>query len=386
MACNLYAEFDFDLLDKPDFKEDSVREELILPFLRKLNYNAIGRNKILRSKILQHPFVKTGSGKRKINSIPDYLFEVNGKCAWVLDAKSPGEEIKSGEHRQQAYFYAIHPEIRVGYYGLCNGREFVLFKIDDDKPTLNFHLNEIEKHWDKIKSLLSPDAFVQTAILNQPAKTNKEEFDYDKIQLPKPIAVRKQEAKRHFGVHGYFTKQAWNVVEYYVKNFTKPGDTVLDPFGGSGVTLVEALMLGRKAIHIDINPLANFIVENLISPINIGELVDSFDEIKKEFIAKIPKTKTEIRQALKKYSYPKGVKLPKNSDVETLEEIFSPEQLAQLAYLKHLIKRVKGDDIRGVLLLMFSGLLNKINLTYHSSAGNPPEEAIVVFSLTTDIG
>jgi hypothetical protein len=135
------------------------------------------------------------------------------------------------------------------------------------------------------------------------------------------------------------------------------------------VTLVEALMLQRKAIHIDINPLTIFIVENLISPIKIGELVESFDEIKKQFIAKIPKTKTQIGQALKKYSYPKGVKLPKNSDVETLEEIFTPEQLAQLAYLKHLIKKVKADDIRGVLLLMFSGLLNKINLTYHSSSG-----------------
>ena len=284
MACNIYAEFDFNLLDKPDFKEDSVREELILPFLRKLNYNAIGRNKILRSKTLQHPFVKTGSGKRKINSIPDYLLEVNGKYAWVLDAKSPDQEITSGEHCEQAYFYAIHPEIRVAYYGLCNGREFILFKTDSGNSSLHFHLNEIEKHWDKIKSLLSPDAFVQTAILSQPDKKYKEEFDYDKVQLPKPIAVRKQEAKRHFGVHGYFTKQAWNVVEHYIKNFTKPGDTVLDPFGGSGVTLVEALMLQRKAIHIDINPLTIFIVENLISPIKIGELVESFDEIKKQFI------------------------------------------------------------------------------------------------------
>ena len=369
MACNLYTEFDFNLLDTPDFKEDSVREELILPFLTKLNYKAIGRNKILRSKTLQHPFVQTGSSKRKINSIPDYLFEVNGRYAWVLDAKSPGEEIKSGENREQAYFYAIHPEIRVGYYGLCNGREFVLFKTDGDKPALNFHLNEIEKHWDKIKGLLSPDAFVQKAILTQPEKTTKEEFDYDKVQPPKAVVVRKQEAKRHFGVHGYFTKQAWNVVEHYIKNFTKPGDVVLDPFGGSGVTLVEALMLGRKAIHIDINPLAIFMVENLISPINIGELLKCFEKIKKEFVTKIPKTKKEIEQALKTYSYPKGVKLPENSDVETLDKIFTPEQLAQLAYLKHLIKRVKGEDIRGVLLLMFSGLLNKINLTYHSSSG-----------------
>jgi hypothetical protein len=53
--------------------------------------------------------------------------------------------------------------------------------------------------------------------------------------------------------------------------------------------------------------------------------------------------------------------------VPTIEQLFSPHQLAQLAYLKHLIKQVQDDDIQGTLLLMFSGLLNKINLTYHAS-------------------
>lgn len=61
-------------------------------------------------------------------------------------------------------------------------------------------------------------------------------------------------------MHPYFTKQVWNVVQEYIKTFSCPGDLVLDPYGGSGVTLVEALVLGRKAIHVDINPLANFIV------------------------------------------------------------------------------------------------------------------------------
>ena len=343
MKLDIYKDFDFSLLDDPDFKEDSVREELILPFLKNLNYRPTGRNKMVRSKILEHPFVKIGSGKRNINIIPDYLFEVNGNYSWVLDAKSPDEEIKTGENLEQVYFYAIHPDIRVNYYALCNGREFILHKVTAKKPILQFHLDEIGKHWTKIKKLLSPDAFVQAAILTEQKELaqKEEKFYYDKVQLPKPIVVRKQAAKRHFGVHGYFTKQAWNVVEHYIKNFTKPGDLVLDPFGGSGVTLVEALMLDRKAIHIDLNPLSDFIVNALVAPVNLGELSGAFEKVKSKFLKNCPITRNEIEAALKKYPYPKNIALTKDADVDSIEKLFTDKQLAQLAYLKHLILQIK---------------------------------------------
>jgi len=367
---DLYSDFDFSVLENPDFKEDSVREELILPLLKTLTYKPFGRNKIIRSKSISHPLVKIGSGKRNIRSVPDYLFEVNGEYAWVLDAKAPNEDIKSGEHLEQVYFYAIHPEIRVKYYALCNGREFLLQKIDEKTPSLYFHLEEIGQHWEQIEAFLSPDIFVQTSILNDTTPSyQKAVFDYDNLQLPKPMVVRKQAAKRHFGVHGYFTKQAWNVVQHYVKNFSKPGDTVLDSFGGTGVTLVEALILGRKAIHIDLNPLSKFIVENLITPINIDELNQAFERVLDLFEKNYPENKKEIQQALKKYPYPKGVRLPKGSDVEFVEELFSDKQLAELSLLKYCILKESDTVIRNTLLLMFSGLLNKVNLTYHASKG-----------------
>ncbi|MBM3404115.1 MAG: site-specific DNA-methyltransferase [Bacteroidetes bacterium] len=40
--------------------------------------------------------------------------------------------------------------------------------------------------------------------------------------------------------------------EWFIKLFTKPGDVVLDPFMGSGTTVVVAQRLSRKAIGIDI--------------------------------------------------------------------------------------------------------------------------------------
>ena len=75
-------------------------------------------------------------------------------------------------------------------------------------------------------------------------------FDYCNIQpIANPIPPLKQQAKRHWGSHPYFTRRAWNVVQEYIRTFSQPGDVVLDPFGGSGVTAVEALVLHRRRIH-----------------------------------------------------------------------------------------------------------------------------------------
>ena len=44
-----------------------------------------------------------------------------------------------------------------------------------------------------------------------------------------------------------------------VDAFSEPGDLILDPFVGGGTTLVEARLLGRRAIGADLNALATFV-------------------------------------------------------------------------------------------------------------------------------
>ena len=279
MSENIFKDFDFDLLNSDEFKEDSVREELIYPIIKQLGYKASGKNRIIRSKALDHPFVKIGSGKRQIKNFPDYLFEVNGKYTWVMDAKDPNQEIKTGENREQAYFYAIHPNINVNYYALCNGKEFILFQINKEDAILYFNLSEIDKYWDEIEKLISPKAFniFHEDIVKDREKLSKDDSYYLSRNLLKEISCTKQGARRHYGVHGYFTRQTWNVVQAYILHFTQPDDIVLDPFGGSGVTAIEALVNKRKAIHIDINPLSVFWVKNLINPVSIKNLMEEFE-------------------------------------------------------------------------------------------------------------
>ncbi|MBK1694322.1 DNA methylase [Chromatium weissei] len=365
----LFQNFDFNQLHSPNFKEDSVREVLIVPLLTQLGY---AQTQIVRSKTLLHPFLKIGSKKRPITLIPDYLLKVENSHAWVLDAKAPTQNIQSGDHVAQVFSYSIHPEVRSTFFALCNGWAFALFRQDAPEPILYFELANTAQHWEELSAYLSPSSFQTGKILtySTPKKViHNAPFNYLERPLLEEIVVKKQSAKRHFGVHGYFTKQAWNVVNEYIQHFSQAGDVVLDPFGGSGVTAVEAMMLGRKAIHVDLNPMSTFLIDALTSPVDLVDLQSSFERIKTAYLEREPKTDEAIDKALTQYVYPKGFVLPKGSDVELIQDLFSREQLTQLATLKHCILQEPNESNRKSLLLMFSGLLNKINLTYHASEG-----------------
>lgn len=350
----------------PDFKEDSVREVIILPILKGLGYK---QSNIKRSKSLDHPFLKIGSKKRAITLIPDYSLQVEKNFAWVLDAKSPEQGVTDSDNIEQVYSYATHPEIRSTYFALCNGIQFALYRTTStNTPVLLFDISEIEHYWEKMKTVLSPDSFQAGKIFNYETTTataKPKGFDYINRPLLEEIPVKKQQAKRHFGVHGYFTKQTWNVVAEYIKNYSKPGDLVLDPFGGSGITAVEALMNDRKAINIDLNPMSVFIVKALMAPVKQSEFGDAFQRIKIAYKKGVPDSEEEIKKALKKYPYPHGFALPKGSDVKTIEDLFTDQQLVQLAFLKYLIKKEKNENIKISLLLAFSSSVNKFNKTFH---------------------
>ncbi|MBN2590827.1 MAG: type I restriction enzyme HsdR N-terminal domain-containing protein [Sedimentisphaerales bacterium] len=370
MAIDYFDTFDFSCLASQDFKEDSVREVIIVPLLHSLGYADVGLNMILRSKTVSHPFVHIGSQKRPVNLIPDYTLSVGNKPAWVLDAKAPSESVQNSAHLEQVYSYAIHPDIRVKLFALCNGKELSVYQIDRQEPLLYVHLSEINRHWQTVYDALSPQAFKVEQAAEQYRPQQISNFNYaTRKPLTEITDLKKQSAKRHYGVHPYFTKQVWNVVQEYIKNFSKPGDLVLDPYGGSGITAIEALVLGRKAIHIDINPLSIFLTQSLIAPVDLSEFSTTYRTIIKQFEQHAPRAEHEIEQALNTYPYPKMVKLPSNSDVDTIEQLFTSQQLAQLAYLKSLIVEIQDNELRNTFLLMFSGLLNKINLTYHASKG-----------------
>jgi hypothetical protein len=151
----MFSAFDFSALDDPTFKEDAVREEIIAPILRRAGYRATGPHRVQRSKTLKHPFVMIGSKRHPVTIIPDYTLFQNDKALMILDAKRPSEEIVNSVHVEQAYSYAIHPEVRCKVYGLCNGRQLSLFRTERSKPVFVIDTSEINERWEEVSKYLS---------------------------------------------------------------------------------------------------------------------------------------------------------------------------------------------------------------------------------------
>ena len=156
----IFETFDFSVLDDPNYGEDAVREDLISPLLKALGFQPKGRQRMQRSQTLIHPFVMIGSQKRKINIIPDYTLWYDDQAILILDAKRPSEPIVKSVHVEQAFSYAIHPDVRTKSYALCNGREFVLYDIDRFDPVFQIELKKLADGWTDVLKHLSPEALL----------------------------------------------------------------------------------------------------------------------------------------------------------------------------------------------------------------------------------
>lgn len=60
-------------------------------------------------------------------------------------------------------------------------------------------------------------------------------------------------------MHKYWGKKPSSHLGDLLREYTKEGDSVLDPFSGYGVFCCEAYILNRNVISNDLNPVSNFI-------------------------------------------------------------------------------------------------------------------------------
>lgn len=145
------------------------------------------------------------------------------------------------------------------------------------------------------------------------------------------------------GLHEYKGKFNPQVVRSLFNIYgVKSGDKILDPFCGSGTTLVEAAHDYISANGTDINPLAVFIANTKIDALSISAL--EITESKKEFFKKYLSIKSKL------------ILDETNPRIQYLTNWFSTEILNNIEALRLSALKL-NDSIKNIFLVIISNLL-----------------------------
>ena len=100
------------------------------------------------------------------------------------------------------------------------------------------------------------------------------------IEEPMPtLRVTGGRGSAFYLAHSYHTKVPPEAITPFILHYTRPGDVVLDPFGGSGMTGVAAALAGRRAILNDLSPAAAHLAWNHTRPCDPDDLATGFAAI-----------------------------------------------------------------------------------------------------------
>jgi len=215
----------------------------------------------------------------------------------------------------------------------------------------------------------------------------------------------------------YWGRKAGNIAAPYINKYSRPKEIVLDPFGGSGSIAKAALLLGRRCIYSDLNPLAALIARVELEGVDAQALAAASDELLKgrwtryfslfEVTCKCGTKRPAsyfvwIGDAIKaakvicncgnrliryngkdieaiepvaklpsgSFRYPNGLPFMKRRQVNTIPELFTKRNLTILAALLSDIKDLRIDErTRTGLLVAFASILYQASKMSRQNGG-----------------
>lgn len=151
-------------------------------------------------------------------------------------------------------------------------------------------------------------------------------------------------AHTRYITHGYYTYPAKFIPQLaarLIRELTNENDLVIDPFMGSGTTVVEAMVQGRIGVGVDINPVAYLIARAKATPLEPVSLKKAYEKIVDDLEATA------------------RVKAPDN---ERIDYWFPQTQKTRLAILLRRIGEIGDEDTRDFWLVAFAQILKSCSL------------------------
>lgn len=197
---------------------------------------------------------------------------------------------------------------------LTNEEKRVIFYAQEPQPT--------------ISSSVNPETPLSALNLN-----------WRETELPE-----RERTKHVHRLHPYLGKFIPQLVEIFLRKYFKPGQTVLDPFGGSGTTLVQANELGVNSLAYDISAFNVLLMQ---------AKTDRYDlkKVKLEITDILEKVNLETQADTHQLTFwERGAESTIGLQNEYLSTWFHPQALRELIVYRKLISQYEYQHLLKVIL------------------------------------
>ncbi len=157
-------------------------------------------------------------------------------------------------------------------------------------------------------------------------------------------------------LHPYPAKFIPQIPNALIQELSSVGDTVLDPFCGSGTTLVEALALKRHAVGLDANPIAC-----LISKAKTIRLDVLDTEILQNLCTSLDMLGMRLSMGQTSLFATIDIDTPPIPNSKAISFWFDPQAIHELARIKDLCYGLTSEAARTLALAVFSSIIVSVS-------------------------
>lgn len=149
--------------------------------------------------------------------------------------------------------------------------------------------------------------------------------------------------------HSFPAKFPPQLPRLFIEHLTRPGDIVLDPMMGSGTTILEAVLAGRKAFGFDIDPHALLLTQVKTTPLDPAKALSVGLKILTQAAESIVAHYGDLEKRL-------DARFEERTR-EFLDYWFARETQVELLALVEQIEQVDDEDLQAFLRLTFSAVI-----------------------------